>query len=111
MGRIVKVNWAKLHEVGNEFLEQADETNQLVKELEEIFETLDNGWRGIDADVYKNKSTKVIKTLNNETKYLASWHSFLTKTSNRYVNNVENGVSGINSVNYLFDEEDQNAGM
>ncbi len=111
MGRIVKVNWARLHGVGNKFLEQADETNKLVKELEEIFNSIDNGWRGIDADVYKNKSTKLIRFLNNETKYLASWHSFLTKTSNKYVDNVENGVSGINSINYLFDDSEPNAGM
>ena len=108
MGRIIDVNWVKLHKIGEEFLDQADELNNLEKELIEIFEGVDNGWRGYDASTYKRKSAKVIRALEIEVKYLSTWHSFLTRSSNRYVDNVENGVSNLKSIDNLFEEEDKN---
>ena len=105
MGRIVNVNWADLHKIGEEFLTQAEEMDKLEKDLIEIFESIDSGWTGYDADIYKGKGLSFTKDIKKEKYYLALWHQFLTKTSNKYVDNVQNGVTSINRIEKVFEEE------
>ena len=109
MGRVINVNWGNLNGIGNDFLEQANEMNDLTIELKETFDLIDNAWRGYDANAYKYKVPKALRMLDKETKYLASWHSFLTKTSNKYVSNVENGVTNINKINNMYEDKQQNS--
>lgn len=107
MGRVVNVDWADLHKVGEEFLEQANTMNKLSDDINDIFDSLDKGWMGYDADIYKRKGKSFSRRLKRETYYLSVWHSFLTKSSNKYVGNVENGLLGLNRIDEVFKDENK----
>ena len=106
MGRVVNVNWVELHQIGDKFLDQANEIHNIELELKELFESVDNAWRGYDADNYKKNCKKLVKNLNIESYYLSIWYGYLNKTSSKYVGNIEDGLLSLQSIEALYNDEE-----
>jgi hypothetical protein len=102
MGRVIKINWRTTKELGDIFKLDAEDLMDVLDEMEATFESVREGWYGKDAENYILNGKDLVRRLRKEPKYLIDWYEFLTKTTYKYQDNVEEGLTKVRSVNAVF---------
>lgn len=104
MGRVIYVDWIELNKIGEKFQEQSIEIKTITDQVKNTLESIDNCWRGIDSNNFKENSKQLIRDLKVESLYLELWYEYLTKSSRRYNGNVEDGLSKLRNIEVLYNE-------
>ena len=104
MGRTISVNWAELKKSSDKFQEESNEIKDIMNQFNSNFNQIKQCWTGVDADNFVKNCTEVTRLLKLESLYLDVWSEFLSKSSNRYNGNVEDGLSRMNNIEASFDD-------
>lgn len=105
MGRTVKINWSETRRHSDVFRKDAEELMSLLEEMDETFDSVRDGWHGKDAENYILNSKELIEEMKKEPIFLMNWHNYINKTTYRYNDNVEQGLSRVRSVNSMFADD------
>lgn len=106
MSRVIDINWAGLSQVGNSFLDQSNEVNNICDKINKTISELHECWNGVDCDNFITNSKTLIYSLKKEKTYIEEWSLFLTKTSQKYGDNFEEALSRIKKLENEFDFEE-----
>ena len=99
MNRVISVDWDELKTISNNFLEKTNELDEISKEFTNVIESMKSSWSGIDSDNFVNNCQNIITNLNNEISYLKVWSDYLSKSSNKYSENVETIIMRLQNIN------------
>ncbi len=95
MSRVIKVDWADLISVEEEFLSQAMDVKTINEDLTKQIEALKECWTGIDADNFSINSKNINSVLTKEVNHLAEWCEYIKKSSGKYNRTVEEGLASL----------------
>ena len=95
MSRVIKVDWADLIQIEEEFLNQANDVKTINEDLTKQIEALGECWTGIDCDNFKTNSKNINSVLSKEVKHLTDWCEYIKKSSGKYNRTVEEGLASL----------------
>lgn len=104
MERKIQIDCANVKSVSTKLLGNAEEIKKISSEMQDIVNTIDNNWQGIDSKNFKDKAIGLCNNLNNEATYLEECSSFLSSTSDKYSSNINNIYSRLESTNNTLDD-------
>lgn len=104
MKRVIKIDVDDVQNLKSKFSTNAVEIKNISSALNEVFNTVNNSWRGVDSANFVSSSTKLVNSLNNESIFLDNWSKYLSNSSYKYEDNMDEAVMKLRSTNARYDD-------
>ena len=103
MGRRINVNWAQLQKLSSETRENSEEFEQIRLKMLEVILSIDECWKGPDAQNFIRKAVGYVNGLKKETNKLTEWSEYFNKSAMKYNGGVEDGIRSVRDFSREFD--------
>lgn len=104
MGRVIDVDYGELKKLSDKFYLESNEIKKIANEMNDMFNQAVSCWSGIDSKNFIKNSNKVINVLKKEAMYLEIWRDYLIRSSCKYGDNIDDGMSILRNLESSFDD-------
>ena len=94
----IKINWNKLRNLSNKTEENLTIFEDSRKKFQEIINSIEEWWKGIDANKFIVETSEYLEDLKNDTEYLYKWVMLFKRSANRYNSGIEDGLNKVRNV-------------
>lgn len=98
MNRLIEIDWAEVKSVSNKFLNNSSELSKIADDFSSEVEKIKENWKGIDSENYISNFDEIVSRLKEEAEYLNVWNDYLSKSSSKYNENVDNILLRLQSI-------------
>ena len=99
MNRLIEVDWAEIKSISNKFLENSNEIGKIADSFSLEMDKVKTNWTGVDSENYINNCQEIIEKLKEEVQFLTVWNDYLSKSSSKYNENVDNAIVILQNIN------------
>jgi len=107
MSNSLEINWNKLSEHGKNTLKNSEDFEKARLAFIKIIASLDECWKGIDADAYKASCNSFLNDLRKDTLYFEELGKYFDIGSKIYSTVVEVHTKNIERLNDELEEKDR----
>lgn len=105
MGKIIKVNWTKLREMGKITDELALEIEDARTKYQNIINSLNECWEGIDATNFTTNCNNFLNEFKNDTLYFEMLGQYFGKGAKSYNSVEETHSQRVKKINSMLEQE------
>lgn len=98
MSKKISINWRKVTELGTRLDENINEFESARKKIQEIAISLDECWKGRDAENFRVSLFNYLESLKDDYNYLLQWESVFKRSAAKYSDGVEEGLRRVRSL-------------